>query len=94
MATIIVTTRVNDFEAWTAAFDKNQSARREHGWIAHSVHRDAADPKVVVVVSRVHDLARARAFLTSPEVRAAMAGVSTGGPPEVKVLDDVSAHTY
>ncbi len=94
MTTMMVKLRVAEFDKWKAAFDSSAAMRRENGWISHTIHRDPADPNVVVVAHRVQDAARAKAFVASPEVRAMLANAGVQGPPEVMMLEVAEEFTY
>ena len=91
MATMIVKHRVANFDKWKVAFDSMDKVRKEHGWTGYSVHRDATDPNVVVIVNRVKDLAGAKQYGGSPGLREAMAKGGVQGPPEITFLSDVVA---
>ncbi len=94
MPTMIVKHRVANFEQWKAVFDSMEGARREHGWTAHSVLRDATDPNMVVIVNRMKDIQRAKAYGSSDALRAAMGKAGVQGPPEIQFLDDAADQTY
>ena len=90
MATMIVKHRVANFEKWKAVFDSMDKVRKDHGWTGSTVHRDATDPNIVVVVNRVKSLDGAKQYGGSPELREAMAHGGVQGPPEITFLDDVA----
>lgn len=94
MASVFVRSRVADFAKWKSIFDQHEAARRENGVTAHSVHRDASDPNVVIVAVRVTDLARARAFMNSDSLRSAMAQAGVQGAPEIWFTEDVEDKRY
>jgi quinol monooxygenase YgiN len=89
MATLLVKHRVANFENWKRVFDTFEALREKHGFIGHSVHRDATDPNVVVIVNRVKEMSEAKAYGASKELREAMTGAGVQGAPEVLFLDDV-----
>jgi quinol monooxygenase YgiN len=91
---MIVRHRVANFETWKQVFEEMEGARKAHGWIGYELHRDAADPNVVTIVNHMKDLAGAKAYGASPELRAAMAKGGIQGPPELFFLDDVEARRY
>ncbi len=94
MATIYVRHRVADFAKWKPVFDEHEGMRRAAGFIAHSVQRDADDPNIVIVAARVRDLARAREFAASEDLRAAMARAGVQGPPEIRFAEDIEDKRY
>jgi quinol monooxygenase YgiN len=90
MATMIVRHRVANFEQWKAVFDSMERTRLEHGWIGHTVHRDAADPNLVVIVNRIMSIEGAKRYGGSEALRAAMAQGGVQGTPDVQFLEDVA----
>ena len=94
MASMFIKHRVTDFSTWKPVFDEHETARREFGTTAHSVHRDADDPNVVIIAFRVASIARAREFTASPELRAAMERAGVVGPPEFWFTEDVEDKSY
>jgi len=94
MATMIVKHRVANFESWKKVFDSMQDTRKEHGWIGHVVHRDAADPNMVVVVNQMRDLEGAKRYGGSQALRDAMAKGGVLGAPEVAFFEDAEVKTY
>lgn len=79
---------VVDYAKWRGVFDSHAEAQRESG--LHLLHllRDTADPNLVVLLFRVDDVSKARAFIRAPSAREA--GESSGviGVPEVSFLSD------
>ncbi len=94
MASMFIKHRVADFSTWKPVFDEHETARRDFGATAHSVHRDADDPNVVTIAFRVASIARAREFTASPELRAAMERAGVVGPPEFWFTEDVEDKHY
>jgi hypothetical protein len=90
MATMIVKHRVANFAQWKALFDSMEKVRLEHGWIGHTVHRDATDPNIVVIVNRIMSLDGAKRYGASDALREAMARGGVQGKPEIEFLEDVA----
>ncbi len=90
MATMIVKHRVGNFDQWKTVFDSLANTRAEHGWTGTTVHRDAADPNVVVIVNHVKSLEDAKKYGGSPTLREAMAKGGVQGAPEITFLNDVA----
>ena len=89
MATMLVRHRVANFDKWRKVFDRLEGLREKHGFVGHSVHRDAADPNIVVIVNRVKEMAEAKNYGASHELHDAMAEAGVQGPPEITFLNDV-----
>lgn len=94
MATFIIRHRVGNFENWQPGFLAHAPVRKENGIAGHRLLRDSADPNMVTVVLEVSDLARAKSFLASPDLHAAMAKAGVQGAPEIHFLEEASAQTY
>ena len=89
MATMIVKLRVANFDDWKSVFDSMEKTRLEYGWTGDSIHRDAADPNIVVIVNRFTSLDGAKRYGGSEVLRAAMARAGVQGAPEIQFLEDV-----
>ena len=89
MATMLVKHRVANFDKWKKVFDRLEGLREKHGFVAHSVHRDATDPNVVVIVNHVKEMTEAKNYGSSHELHDAMAEAGVQGPPEITFLNDV-----
>ena len=91
---MFVKLRVADFAAWKPVFDELEPTRRQAGFTAHSVHRDADDPNVIIIAYRVGDIAHAREYASSQDLRQAMQRAGVQGPPEFWFAEDVEDKTY
>lgn len=94
MAKLIVRHRVADFDTWKRAFDGMTALRQKHGFTGHTLVRDASDPNLVTIINEVKDLAGAKAYGGSPELREAMARGGVLGPPDVTFCEDYEARSY
>ncbi len=94
MASMFIKHRVADFGKWKPVFDEHEPARRQAGATAHSLHRDADDPNVVIIAFRVEDIARAKEFVASDDLRAAMEQAGVVGPPEFWFAEDIEDRSY
>jgi len=94
MPAMIVKLKVADFERWKSEFDQLETLRREHGWTAHEIYRDSAEPNTVIIVNHVPDLSRAKAYLGSDAVRSGVQRAGVQGPPEVWYLNDAEELRY
>ena len=90
MATMIVKHRVANFDQWKSVYDTMEKVRLDHGWAGHTVHRDATDPNLVVIVNRVMTLDGAKRYGGSEALHAAMAKAGVQGAPEIQFLNDVA----
>lgn len=94
MASMFMKLRVADYAKWKPVFDEREWARREHGFSAHSLHRDSDEPNVIIIAFRVRDLGRAKEYTASDSLRSAMEGAGVQGPPEFWFAEDVEEKRY
>ncbi len=94
MPTMIVKMRVASFERWKQNFESMRPVRERHGWLSHRVVRDATDPNVVTVISRVRALESAKQYGQSADLRDAMRRSGVQGAPDVSFCEDESDGTY
>ena len=80
--------KVAEYSKWRRVFDSHAAAQREAGLHVLHVLRSADDPDVVVMLFRVDDVAKARAFTEAPS--ASEAGHESGviGPVEICFLTE------
>lgn len=93
-AALVVKHRVADFDAWKKVFDSMTPVRKKHGWLGHTVLRDAQDPNVVTIINRVKDLDGAKRYGASPEIKDAMKAGGVQGPPEISFLEEADELKY
>jgi quinol monooxygenase YgiN len=93
-AALIVKHRVADFAQWKKVFDSMIPVRKQHGWLGHTVLRDAQDPNVVTIVNRVKDLDGAKRYGASAEMKNAMKEAGVQGAPEISFLESADDLTY
>ena len=89
MSTIFVRHPVADWDAWKPGFDDHASARQEHGLTAAGLYRGTDDPSDVTIVLTTDDVARAREFLDSDDLRETMTRLGVSAPPTVWIADEV-----
>jgi len=89
MATMIVRFEVEDFGRWKAVFDEMRETRRENGIVSASVHRNAANPAMVVTILSAGSVDVARAWGNSDSLREAMREAGVSDVVEVEYLEDV-----
>lgn len=78
--------RVTDFGQWKAVFDSHASAQREAGLHIQHVWRNLDDPDDVFMLFEVTDIAKARGFVTAPDVPKAVEESGATGRAEVIFL--------
>jgi hypothetical protein len=80
--------KVVEYDAWRGVFDSHANAQREAGLHVLHVLRGADDPNLVVMLFRVDDVEKAKAFTEAPS--ASEAGRESGviGPAEMLYLTE------
>jgi len=76
---------VKDFDTWLKAFDaEGPAARAANGMIDRGMARDFYDPNTVYVTFEVSDMAKAKARMSSPELKKIMADAGVDSPPTIR----------
>jgi len=83
---VMVSYRVDDFDAWKAVFEGAETARKEAGFLAHHVNRAENDPNALGIYLAVGDVGKAKAYAASDEVKAAMQAATVSSEPEITWL--------
>ena len=90
MGLVIVRHKVKDFGAWKRAFDDHASARGSAGLSNTRLFRSADDPSEVVILFDTDDIAKAKQFVSSSELKSAMTAAGVIDKPDVLVLSDAN----
>jgi len=87
---LFVKHKVTDFAKWKSVFDADAEAQCKAGLHLLHVLRDTADANLIVLLFRVDDLNKAKAFTQNPD--ASDHGEKSGviGVPEILWLSEVS----
>ena len=83
MIYLICRNRVADFDAWKKVFDSHAAAQRDAGLHVKHLWRSIDNIQDVIMLFEVHDLTKARAFVTSPKVPDAKRQSGVIGEPEM-----------
>jgi hypothetical protein len=76
--------KVKDYAAWRTAYDGREKGRVSAGITNGRVFRRAEDPNDVVILQDVADVAKARTWFGSDEMKAAMEKSGVVGAPNVR----------
>ena len=87
MTLMIVRHKIGDYATWRGVFDGHEATRVKSGITNGRVFRKAEDSNDVVIMFDVVDLAKARAFGKSDELKAAMQKAGVVGAPEVHFIE-------
>ena len=85
---LLVKHKVKDFKKWKVVYDEHAAARDRVGLKERYLLRHTKSRNEVFVLFEAGDLARAKAFSRSPDLRAAMERAGVTGKPELTILAD------
>jgi hypothetical protein len=88
MSKVFVRHQVADFDVWKSGFDDHGRVRREYELVDAGLYRGADDPNDVTIVLTTNDVARAKEFLASDDLRETMSRVGVVSAPEVWIADE------
>jgi hypothetical protein len=81
---VTVHIKVKDYATWRTAYDGHEKGRVSAGITNGRVFRSAEDPNDVVILQDVADVAKARTWFGSDELKAAMQKSGVLGSPNVR----------
>jgi hypothetical protein len=76
--------KVKDYAIWRTGYDGREKSRLSAGITNGRVFRRAEDPNDVVILQDVADVAKARTWLASDEMKAAMEKGGVVGSPNIR----------
>lgn len=74
--------KVKDWDAWKQTFESNRAIRTDAGLTDRAIGHTVGDNHQVTVVFSVTDMAKAKAFLNSQELKDKMKASGVEGPPD------------
>lgn len=90
-AWLVATHKVEDFARWKPVFDGTATLKRAYGWKHSSVYTIDGDRNNVLVMEEFDSLEHAKAFASSPELKAAMGSAGIVGAPETHIVSEVAS---
>ncbi len=88
MPHLIVRVTVQDFDKWKTVYDSNLPARQSAGVKELNLWRNFDKPNEVVLLFEVEDMANAKAYTSSPELKEKLKAGGVIGPAENLFLLD------
>ena len=88
MPLLVIRHKVKDFAIWKAAYDSHAGARAKGGLTNGRVTRSVDDPSELVLIFDAADLAQAKAFCASDDLKAAMQSAGVSDLPNIYFLND------
>jgi quinol monooxygenase YgiN len=92
MTVLAINHDVADYNAWKQVFD--EFGKAERGVLFHRINRNVDNPNNITVVHGFESVEAARAFITDPELAAAMGRAGATSAPRIEIYDEVEAMTY
>jgi len=86
MAHMLIRHRVTDFDRWKEAYDEHQAMRDEAGLTNVHLWRNENDPNEVVALFEASDVAKAKEFAGSADLKENMQAAGVQGPPDIMFL--------
>ena len=77
--------KVADFTKWKASYDQHDSMRVSNGIHSYLIGREVDDTNMVLVVTKVDDIAKAKAFAKDPSLKTAMQKGGVIGAPSITI---------
>jgi hypothetical protein len=76
--------KVKDYAAWRAGYNVHEKSRLSAGLTNGKVFRSAEDPNDIVILQDVADVAKARTWLGSDDLKASMQKSGVIGSPSIR----------
>jgi hypothetical protein len=86
MGLVIVRHKVKDFPVWKKAFDAHASARGAAGLSNSRLYHSVDDPSEVVILFDTDDIAKAKQFISSADLKSVMTAAGVIDKPNAFVL--------
>ncbi len=84
---MVVSHHVKDYATWRPFFDKDEANRQAANMKVMGVFQDAADPNYVSISMEVADVAKAKEFGSSEQLKKAMQEAGVTDQPEIKFYE-------
>lgn len=78
---LMVTHKVKDWDAWKKSYDSHKQARVDAGLMDRALAYTVGDNHSVTIVFAVSDMVKAKAFMSSKDLKDKMAEAGVEGPP-------------
>jgi pimeloyl-ACP methyl ester carboxylesterase len=93
---LVIRHKVKDYSKWRPEFDRHASAQRSAGLTNPRVFRSSDDPNEVVIFFNASDMAKAKDFAASPNLKSTMAkaGVQGGVANDVAITPGFGAQVH
>jgi hypothetical protein len=83
---MLIRHRVHDFDKWKLAYDSHRQVRAAAGLKDLHLWRNVDDPREIFLLFEAADVAKAKVFAKSAELKERMTAAGVIGPPEISFL--------
>jgi len=80
---VTMTHKVKDWDAWKKEFDSHKQVRMDAGLLDRAVGHSIDDTHIVTLVFAITDMAKAKAFMASKDLKDKMAAAGVEGAPTI-----------
>jgi heme-degrading monooxygenase HmoA len=87
MTTLSIHLKVAEYAKFRSAFDQNDAIRRKFGQTGYSLFRSASDPLELTVHIQWPSMEQAKAWATSPDLKAGLQNAGVVSQPDVAFLE-------
>jgi len=87
MGVLIIRHKVADYGKWRPEFDRHAKAQRSAGLTNPRVFHSSDDPNEVVILFTTNDIAKAKDFVASPDLKSTMAKAGVVDSPTFYFLE-------
>lgn len=84
---LVIMHKVANYAKWQTGYEAHDSMRQAYGIHNYVLARDVKDTNLVMVALKIDDVAKAKAFVALPDLKAAMQKGGVQGTPTVNFLD-------
>jgi hypothetical protein len=81
--------RVKDYATWKPMFNNHEGVRQMYGLNSFTLHRDADDHNMITINFRISNIAKAREFINSENLRETMRLAGVEGQPQIWLTEDL-----
>jgi hypothetical protein len=89
---VLVMHKVTDWDAWKKTFDSHKQVRMDNGLTDRIIATDLNDNHMVSAVFAISDMAKAKAFMASKELKDKMTEAGVEGPPTIFMYNVVQQY--
>jgi quinol monooxygenase YgiN len=89
MIQVLVHHEVADYQSWRSAFDASLDFRHDGGECSCRIFRKAGNPNDLTLLFEWEDMAKAKRYMTSDEVRKKMQQAGVVGVPQIDYLAEM-----